>query len=178
IKYLIEIACDNNGIVLDFFSGSGTTADAVIQQNNLDGGTRKFILVQLPEPCSKEDSKHYINICEIGKERIRRAGAKIKGEVEAGNAQLKLEEEPRQVPDIGFKVFKLDSSNLKKWQPREDDLEQSLFDSVGNYVEGRSEKDVVYEIMLKMGLSLTCPLEEHDVGGKKVYAIGYGALML
>ncbi|MEG1019870.1 MAG: site-specific DNA-methyltransferase, partial [Oscillospiraceae bacterium] len=149
--------------------------------NAEDGGNRKFICVQLPEPCdenSEAAKAGYSNICEIGKERIRRAGEKIKGEVEAGNAQFKLGEEPKQVPDIGFKVFKLDSSNLKKWQPREDDLEQSLFDSVGNYVEGRSEKDVVYEIMLKMGLSLTCPLEEHDVGGKKVYAIGYGALML
>ena len=182
VTRIIKSICKNKtDIVLDFFSGSATTAHAVMQLNAEDGGNRKFICVQLPEPCAEgtEAAKAgYSNICEIGKERIRRAGEKIKAEVEEQNAQIKLGEEPKRVPDIGFKVFKLDSSNLKKWQPREDDLEQSLFDSVGNYVEGRSEKDVVYEIMLKMGLSLTCPLEEHDVGGKKVYAIGMGALMI
>lgn len=177
IKYLIEIGCNNNGIILDFFSGSGTTADAVMQQNCIDEGTRKFILVQLPEPCSDPEG-NLKNICEIGKERIRRAGEKIKAEVEEQNAQLKIGEESRKVPDIGFKVFKLDSSNLKQWQPDYDDLEATLFDSIGNYVDGRSELDVVYEIMLKMGMELTWPLETHTIGGKNVYEIGMGALMI
>ena len=167
--------------ILDFFSGSATTAHAVMQLNAEDGGNRKFIMIQLPEPCGEgtEAAKAgYKNICEIGKERIRRAGAKIKAEVEAQNAQLKLGEEPRKVPDIGFKVFKLDSSNLKQWQPDYDDLEATLFDSVSNYVEGRSELDVVYEIMLKMGMELTWPLETHTIGDKNVYDIGMGALMI
>ena len=178
---IINMACQDEDIILDFFSGSATTAHAVMQLNAEDGGNRKFIMVQLPEPCAEgtEAAKAgYKNICEIGKERIRRAGEKIKAEIEEQNAQLKIGEEPRKVPDIGFKVFKLDSSNLKQWQPDYDDLETSLFDSISNYVEGRSELDVVYEIMLKMGMELTWPLETHTIGGKNVYEIGMGALMI
>ena len=181
ISLLLSLPSSKDGIVLDFFSGSATTAHAVMQLNAEDGGNRKFIMVQLPEPCADgtEAAKAgFENICEIGKERIRRAGEKIKAEVEEQNAQLKIDEEPRKVPDIGFKVFKLDSSNLKQWQPDYDDLETTLFDSISNYVEGRSELDVVYEIMLKMGMELTWPLETHTIGGKNVYEIGMGALMI
>ncbi len=172
---------DMNGIVLDFFSGSATTAHAVMQLNAEDGGNRRFICVQLPEP-TQEDSEAfkagYKNICEIGKERIRRAGEKIKEEIESANDQLKLGEEPKNIPDIGFKVFKLDSSNLKKWAPDYDNLE-SYFDEIeNNYVPGRTEWDVVYEIMLKMGLDLTYPVEETEIDGKKVYYVGFGALMM
>lgn len=178
---MLDITTTSDSYVLDFFSGSSTTAHAVMQFNAKDGGKRKFIMVQLPEPCADgtEAAKAgYENICEIGKERIRRAGEKIKAEIEEQNAQLKIGEQPKKVPDIGFKVFKLDSSNLKQWQPDYDDLEATLFDSVGNYVEGRSELDVVYEIMLKMGMELTWPLETHTIGGKNVYEIGMGALMI
>ena len=182
ISYIIKIGTTwNDGIILDFFSGSATTAHAVMQLNAEDGGNRKFIMVQLPEPCAEgtEAAKAgYKNICEIGKERIRRAGEKIKAEIEEQNAQLKIGEEPKKVPDIGFKVFKLDRSNLKQWQPDYDDLETTLFDNISNYVEGRSELDVVYEIMLKMGMELTWPLETHTIGGKNVYEIGMGALMI
>ena len=178
---ILQISCNEQDLVLDFFSGSATTAHAVMQLNAQDGGNRKFIMVQLPEPCAEgtEAAKAgYKNICEIGKERIRRAGEKIKAEIEEQNAQLKIDEEPKKIPDIGFKVFKLDSSNLKQWQPDYDDLETTLFDSISNYVEGRSELDVVYEIMLKMGMELTWPLETHTIGGKNVYEIGMGALMI
>ena len=180
---LVNSVCrqSENDIALDFFSGSATTAHAVMQLNAEDGGNRKFIMVQLPEPCADgtEAAKAgYKNICEIGKERIRRAGEKIKAEIEEQNDQLKIGEKPKKVPDIGFKVFKLDSSNLKQWHPDYDDLETSLFDSISNYVEGRSELDVVYEIMLKMGMELTWPLETHTIGGKNVYEIGMGALMI
>ena len=182
LKLLLKIAnTTQNSTILDFFSGSATTADSVLQLNADDGGNRKFIMVQLPELCAEgtEAAKAgYKNICEIGKERIRRAGEKIKAEIEEQNAQLKIGEKPKKVPDIGFKVFKLDSSNLKKWQPDYDDLETSLFDSISNYVDGRSELDVVYEIMLKMGMELTWPLETHTIGGKNVYEIGMGALMI
>lgn len=181
IKRCLSLALDSNSIVLDFFSGSATTAHAVMQLNAEDGGNRKFIMVQLPEPCREgtEAAKAgYKNICEIGKERIRRAGEKIKAEIEEKSTQLKIGEEPKKVPDIGFKVFKLDSSNLKKWQPDYDALETTLFDSVSNYVEGRSELDVVYEIMLKMGMELTWPLETHIIASRNVYDIGMGALMI
>ena len=181
IKRMAILANDPTGICLDFFAGSSSTAHAIMKLNAEDGGNRKFIMVQLPEPCADgtEAAKAgFENICEIGKERIRRAGEKIKAEVEEQNAQLKIGEEPRKVPDIGFKVFKLDSSNLKQWQPDYDDLETTLFNSISNYVEGRSELDVVYEIMLKMGMELTWPLETHTIGGKNVYEIGMGALMI
>ena len=181
LKEMVRSATDSNDTILDFFSGSSTAAHAVMQLNAEDDGNRKFIMVQLPEPCADgtEAAKAgFENICEIGKERIRRAGEKIKAEIEEQNAQLKIGEEPKKVPDIGFKVFKLDSSNLKQWQPDYDDLETTLFDSISNYVEGRSELDVVYEIMLKMGMELTWPLETHTIGGKNVYEIGMGALMI
>ena len=178
---LIGSSSENDFTVLDFFSGSATTAHAVMQLNAEDEGNRKFIMVQLPEPCldgTEAAKAGFDDICEIGKERIRRAGEKIKAEIEEQNAQLKLGEDPKKVPDIGFKVFKLDSSNLKQWQPDYDDLETTFFDSVNNYVDGRSELDVVYEIMLKMGMELTWPLETHTIGGKNVYEIGMGALMI
>jgi adenine-specific DNA-methyltransferase len=172
IKYLIDICkYDKNIIILDFFSGSATTADAVMQLNAEDGGNRKFIMVQLPEPTDEKDEAHkagYMNICEIGKERIRRAGEKIKEE--KGLEAMNL--------DVGFKVLKLDSSNIRKWQPDYNDLEQSLMDYVDNYVEGRTELDVVYEIMLKYGLDLTYPVDEFTIEQKKVYSIGFGMLMI
>ena len=172
---------ETHDIILDFFSGSATTAHAVMQLNAEDGGDRRFIMVQLPEVCGEKTEAYkagYKNICEIGKERIRRAGEKIKAQIEEENAQLKIDEEPKKVPDIGFRVFKLDSSNLKKWQPDYDDLEKTLLDSIENYVEGRSELDVVYEIILKMGLDLTYPVDELDVNGRKIYSVAFGALMI
>lgn len=154
-----------NDIILDFFSGSSTTAHAVMQLNAEDGGNRKFIMVQLPEPT---DDPEFTNICEIGKERIRRAGEKIKEEkgLEA------------QGLDIGFKVLKLDTSNIRKWQPDYDNLEQSILDYVDNYVDGRTELDVVYEIMIKYGLDLDYPVDEFIIAQKKVYSIGFGMLMI
>ena len=198
IKFLIGFGASDRDIMLDFFSGSGTMAEAVLQCNAEDGAERKFIAVQLQENIDKMLNSSDANakriaenavtvldelglphvITELAKLRIRRAGEKIKAEIEEQNAQLKLGEEPRKVPDIGFKVFKLDNSNLKQWQPDYDDLETTLFDSISNYVDGRSELDVVYEIMLKMGMELTWPLETHIIGGKNVYEIGMGALMI
>ena len=200
LSRMLQIAnLNKNSIVLDFFSGSATTAHAVMQLNAEDNGNRKFIMVQLPEPCAEgtEAAKAgYKNICEIGKERIRRAGKKIKenmlnsAALDTGLAMFLPDEEDslldecdqkldeRDALDVGFKVFKLDTSNLKKWQPDAGELETSLFDSISNYVDGRSELDVVYEIMLKMGLDLTWPLETHTYGGKNVYTIGMGALMI
>ncbi len=198
IKFLIGFGASDRDIILDFFSGSGTMAEAVLQCNAEDGAGRKFIAVQLQEnidemlnssdPNAKRIAENAVTvldelglshvITELAKLRIRRAGEKIKVEIEEQNTQLKIGEEPRKVPDIGFKVFKLDSSNLKQWQPDYDNLEETLFDDIDNYVEGRSELDVVYEIMLKMGMELTWPLETHTIGGKNVYEIGMGALMI
>lgn len=182
IKYLVEIINQDNTItVLDFFSGSATTAHAIMQLNSEDNGNRKFICVQLPEKTDEKSEAYkagYKNICEIGKERIRRAGEKIKREIEQENQQLKLGEEPKKVPDIGFKVFKLDSSNIKKWNANTENLEEQLQQSILNQVAGRSELDVVYEIMLKCGLDLTYPIEEIKVEDKSLYSIGAGAMFI
>lgn len=182
IKKIISFVYENkNMTILDFFSGSATTADAIMQLNADDNGNRKFIMVQLPEITDEKSETYkagFKNICEIGKERIRRAGDKIKEEIESNNAQLKLGEEPKKVPDIGFKVFKLDTSNIKKWNGNADTIEAEIQGSIFNYEVGRSELDVVYEIMLKCGLDLTYPIEEINVNGKTLYSIGAGAMFV
>ena len=175
LNKILKLVSLPNGddIILDFFSGSATTAHAVMQLNAEDDGNRKFIMVQLPEPTDEKTEAYksgYMNICEIGKERIRRAGEKIKEE--------NKDKENIENLDIGFKVLKLDTSNIRKWLPDHDNLEQSLLDYVDNYVEGRMEMDVVYEIMIKYGLDLTYPVDEFTVAQKKVYSIGFGMLMI
>lgn len=177
---------DKSAIVLDFFSGSSTTAHATMQLNTEDEGDRKYIMVQLPELTDEKDDAYkagYENIAEIGKERIRRSGDKIKLELQEKYEKATEEEKkdmknPNEL-DIGFKVFKLDSSNIKEWNPgKYDDLQVALEDSLNPYVEGRTEEDVVYEMILKMGLDLTYPVRKHEVNGKTVYSVGYGLLMI
>ena len=157
-------------IILDFFSGSATTAHSVMQLNAEDGGNRKYIMVQLPELCDEGSEAYkagYKNICEIGKERIRRAGEKIKSD-----ESLPLEN--REKLDIGFKVFKLDSSNIKEWDTNTEDLKQTLLDSMENVKIDRSSLDILYEILLKYGLDLNIPIEEN----KNFYSIGGGSLLV
>lgn len=181
IKIFVENCNDSEMLVLDFFSGSGTTAEAVIDLNKEDGGNRKFILVQIPEEISVKTSQSnklkkiaktaikflksiekQLTLCEIGKERIRRAGDKI------------LEESDNKDLDIGFKVFKLDSSNLEKWDPDYDNLEQTLLTNKENIKPDRTELDLIYEIMIKYGVDLTLPIEKLN----SIYSIGYGALLI
>ena len=165
LKNILSFVSDKNDLILDFFSGSATTSHAVMQLNAEDEGNRKFILVQLPETT---DNKEYPTICEIGKERIRRAGEKIITE----NSDKDLSN-----LDIGFKVLKLDSSNIKAWDSNFENVEGSLLDAVENIKEDRSSEDLLYEILLKYGLDLTLPIEEKVIDGKKVFVIGYGALV-
>jgi adenine-specific DNA-methyltransferase len=172
IRRMMAMTCDSSSIVLDFFSGSATTAHAVMALNAKDNGNRKFITVQLPEPCDKKTEAYkagYKTIADIGKERIRRAGEKILEEVD---------KEGIENLDIGFKVFKLDSSNIKPWDADFDNLEDTLLNIVDNIKEDRSEDDVLTEILLKYGLDLTVPIEERQVSGKAVYIIGFGALVV
>ncbi len=167
IPYVIEalkIGTDKNDIILDFFSGSATTAHAVMQLNAEDCGNRRYIMVQLPEPTDPKSEAYkagYKTIAEIGKERIRRAGENI-----SRSSEL----------DIGFKVFKLDSSNIKTWDPDHENLEESLLDAVDNIKPDRTEEDLLYEILLKYGLDLAQPIEELVLTGKKVFIISSGAL--
>lgn len=183
IKTFITIGSKHNEIILDFFSGSATTAHAVMQLNAEDGGNRKFIMVQLPEPIdenSEAGKAGYKNICEIGKERIRRAGEKIKSETADAERQIQLGEEDKQPLDIGFKVLKLDSSNIRKWNPdyASENIDEYFQDAINNYVDGRTELDVVYEIIIKYGLSLSYSIEELNMNGKKIYSVASGMLMI
>ena len=163
IYTLITYFCGKDDIILDFFSGSATTAEAIFKSNILNNAFRKFILVQLPEPINKDTvafNDGYNNIFEIGNERIRRSGDKI------------VEESGNQDLDIGFKVFKLDSSNLEKWDPDYNNIQSSL--TIDNIKEDRTNEELVYEIMLKYGIDLTLPIEEHN----NIYSIGFGALVI
>jgi adenine-specific DNA-methyltransferase len=173
IKDFIILGMDQDDIILDFFEGSGTTEHAVLDLNSEVGGKRKFICVQLPEPCQENSEAFkagYKTIAEIGKERIRRAGEKI--------LENNKDKDSIENLDVGFKVFKLDSSNIKSWDVDFDNLEQSLFDAVHNIKDERTEDDVLYEILLKYGLDLTLPIEERKIAGKTVYSIGIGALVI
>lgn len=153
----------DNDIILDFFSGSATTAHAVMQLNAEDGGNRRFIMVQLPEKCDEKSEAYkagYKNICEIGKERIRRAGKKIKEET--GKAEL----------DTGFRVLKLDSSNMQDVYYNPAAMTQSLLDvTIDNVKPDRTPMDLLFQVMLELGLQLSAKIEEREVCGKKYYAV-------
>ena len=169
VHFLKMGGVESDAIILDFFSGSATTAHAVQQLNAEDGGNRKYIMVQLPEICeagTEAAKADYSNICEIGKERIRRAAKKIKGEHPDWNG------------DMGFKVFKLDTSNLLPWNPNADELAQNLFAAVDNVLEGRTTDDLLYEILLKCNLPLTLPIETKQCGSNTIYLVGAGALAI
>lgn len=177
IKYLAKIAGTNNSdIILDIFAGSGTTAHSIIQINSEDGGTRKFICVQLPEPTEEKSDAFksgFKNIAELCKERIRSAGELVKSEMKTD-----LFSQDDKILDIGFKAFKLDSSNIHAWDGSVENFEQNLFNAQNNIKENRSEDDVLFEILLKYGLDLTVPIEEKEDNACKVYSIGRGVLFV
>lgn len=194
LEVLMRISA-NEGVILDFFSGSGTTAHAVMQLNAEDGGQRQHIQVQLPEPTDAKSEAHkagYKTIAEIGKERIRRAGKKIVSKLEAEIKALKAkkqrsEEEEQELKDkqerlakldTGFKVFKLDSSNIKAWDGDPENMQENLLSAAENIKPDRSEADVLYEVLLKYGLDLTLPIEERSIAKKQVFNVGKGALFL
>ncbi len=189
VKHLLSaLFIDEGDIILDFFSGSGTTAHACMKLNLEDNYNKRFILVQIPQEINKEKDAYklllnmgkHTNICELGKERIRRAGKKIKEEIEAENQQLKLGEEPKKVPDIGFKVFRVGETTLN-WEK----LNLQGKDIYHDYIAGTSEKDkldftpdfkndlnVVYEIMLRQeGLPLTSKIEKLTDIGSRTYLV-------
>jgi adenine-specific DNA-methyltransferase len=163
ISHFVQYASPlNDFIFLDFFAGSGSSADAVMRLNSADGGRRRFIAVQLPEPTGQSD---YKTIAEITKERIRRVGVELKGE-------------PSSLPsDLGFRVLKLDSSNIRAWQPNSTELSQSLFDHQEHLLPGRTEQDLIYELLLKLGLDLCVPIQQQTIAGKSIHAVGAGVLL-
>lgn len=165
LKKAISIGADDDSIIMDFFSGSATTAQAVIQLNAEDGGNRKFVMVQLPEiPDEKSEAYKagYKNICEIGKERIRRAGKKIKEETRLTVPTL----------DIGFRVLKCDSSNMKEVYYNPAEYEPSLFSRLeDNIKEDRTPEDLLFQIMLDLGVLLSSKIEETTIAGKRVFNV-------
>lgn len=204
IKFLMQIINDKGAIILDFFSGSATTAHAVMQLNAEDGGNRKFILVQLPEVCDEKSEAYkagYKNICEIGKERIRRVGAKIKKEVEELNAKpiyitkngsgqvttlfdtatgIHAEgkdltnhiREEKIVPDIGFRVLKLDSSNMQPVYYHPEAYKQTLLDDMTDNIKAdRTPLDLLFQVMLDLGKPLSAKIEEREIAGKHVFIV-------
>lgn len=164
---------ETDGIVLDFFAGSGSTAHAVLDLNKEDGGNRKFILVQLPEPTGRDD---YPTIAEITKERVRRVAAKL-NDAEAGELPL----EGTTPPDRGFKVFKLAKSNFTAWDAGVNEakaLAEQLNMHVDHIREGRNDSDLLAEIILKSGLKLSAPVEQREVAGKMIHLVGGDTLLV
>lgn len=177
LRTCILLGTSGTDIVLDLFSGSGSTAQAVMQQNAIDGQSRRFVCVQLPEPLDPTDKgqKAAANVCdalglkrniaELTKERIRRSGAKVRNE------------NPLLSDDVGFRVFKLDTSNIRAWNPKVNDLKTSLLDHLEHLESGRTSDDILYEILLKLGLDLCVPIEKREIAGKQVNSVGAGVLL-
>jgi adenine-specific DNA-methyltransferase len=153
---------DKDAIVMDFFAGSGTTGHATIEMNLRDEGKRRFILVQLPE---RIQASKYSTIADVTKERLRGVGQQVRAR------------RPLFVGDIGFRVFKLAASNINEWDARRDDLPSSLEKAVEHVKTDRTEADILYELLLKLGLDLCVPIEKRTIAGKDVHAVGGGALM-
>jgi adenine-specific DNA-methyltransferase len=157
----------SNEIVLDFFSGSATTAHAIMQLNAKDGGNRKFIMAQIPEATDEKSEAHkagYKTIAEIGKERIRRAGEKIKED--------NVDKEGINDLDVGFRVLKVDSSNMKDTYYNPDNTQQSnLLDLASNIKDSRTEEDLLFQVLLDWGVDLTLKIERKDIAGKSVYFV-------
>ena len=174
INPLVRIGCPESSLVLDFFSGSATTAHAVMQLNAEDGGNRHYIMVQLPEKTNEKSEAYkagYKNICEIGKERIRRAGKKIKEEAGLMGQNL----------DTGFRVLKLDESNMADvyYTPAETPIQQTLALDVlvNNIREGRTPEDLLFQVMPECNLPLSSKIEEREIHGKKVFVVNDGYLI-
>ena len=184
IKTMVQIAALNkDSIIIDFFSGSATTAHAIMQLNAEDGGNRKFVLVQLPEACEEKSPAFiagYKNICEIGKERIRRAGKKLT----ETDGQMQIGDSEKKPLDVGFRVFKLDSSNLQTWDAtpvdelRMEDLLNRMNTMINRVKADRSDLDMVCEVMLKLGVPLTYSVNKVAVNSKVAYTVGDDCLLL
>lgn len=177
IRRLIQISSDGDDLVMDFFAGSATTAHAVMQQNATDKKERRFILVQIPELLHMESKEQQVaatfckkmkkplNVAELAKERIRRAGKSLAKEYKGVGI------------DIGFRTFKLDSSNIRAWDPNRDNIAATLDAAVEHLKQDRTEQDILFELLLKLGLDLTVAMETKKVAGKDVHSIGAGVLL-
>jgi adenine-specific DNA-methyltransferase len=154
---------DKEAIVMDFFAGSGTTGHATLELNRRDGGNRRYVLVQLPEPI--QDNPTYSSIYDVMAARLRSAAASIR------------EAAPMFAGDTGFRAFRLDSTNIRAWDPNPEDVDQALLDAVEHLKPGRTEADLLYELLLKLGIDLCVPIETQTIAGKDVSSVGGGVLI-
>jgi adenine-specific DNA-methyltransferase len=200
LNRILEISTgpEDSEIILDFFAGSGTTGHSSMLQNLKDHGNRRYILVQLPEPLDFNDKDQmaaatfcdskqiHRNIAELTKERLRRSALAVRQRwsdaQEARSQQLELNDSgspapSQQTPDLGFRVFKLASSNIRAWEPNRDKLAETLEASVEHLKTDRTEQDILFELLLKLGLDLTVPIEQKVIAGKTVHSIGVGTLI-
>ena len=168
MRRMLQIATSRseNDIVLDFFAGAGSTLDAVFRQNAEDQGDRRCILVQLPEPLTQDAGSGPASIADLTKSRLQRAGEEVRSV------------SPMFAGDLGFRVFKLDTSNIRAWEPDRDNLAGTLLDSIHHIKPDRTQDDILYEVLLKLGLDLCVPIEIRTVAGKSVRCIGGGALIV
>ncbi|WP_347711677.1 site-specific DNA-methyltransferase [Olsenella uli] len=171
---ILTIASNPDSLVFDFFSGSASMAEAVIRKNAEDGGTRSFVLVQTPEKASGE----YTTLCDIGEERIRRAGKKIAEEVDASNRQLKIGEDPKPVPDIGFRVFSIDSSNfLDTYSEPGEQTQASLLSLVDNLKEDRTPEDLLFQVLPAFRIPYSAHVEKMDIASAACFNVNDGQLI-
>jgi len=181
VKTTNGVSLGPSDIVLDFFAGSSTTAHAVMELNPEDEGERKFIMVQMPEPIdtgSRAYKAGFKTVSDIGKERIRRAGEKIKAEIEETNAKLKDGEEPKKVPDIGFRVLKVDSTNMKDvYYAANEITQEQLFNMKSNIKEDRTDLDLLYGVLVDWGLHLSLSHETETIEGVAVHTVDHGSLI-
>ena len=167
---MLDISTDarTGDVVLDFFAGSGTTGEAVLRQNEADGGNRRFILVQLPqlleEPARVEGGVELATISDMAAERLRRVAASIESKSES------------EATDTGFRVFTLDTGNVRPWEPSKEKLAESLTAAVDHVKSDRTEDDLLYDMILKHGLDLCSAVDEKQIGGHKVCSVGRGAV--
>ncbi len=174
MRRILDIASSEGCTVLDFFSGSASMAQAVMEKNAEDGGHRSFVLVQIPE----EASGQFSTLTEIGEERIRRAGAKIAAEIDEANEQLELGAEPKPHPDLGFRVLRIDSSNMRDTLATpEETTQESLFGLADNVKESRGELDLLFEVLPKFRIPYSAQIEEVELGGKRCYNVNGGQLV-
>ena len=167
LRRILQLATspDSSDLIMDFFAGTGTTMDAMFAQNAEDGGKRRCILVQLPEPIPKGEAAGLRTIADVTKARLAGAGTRHK------------ETHPMFKGDVGFRVFKLDSSSIRAWNPSPTDLVADLLAHQDHLIEGRTESDILYELLLKLGLDLCVPIEQQQITDKTVHSIGGGVLM-
>lgn len=183
IRKILQVTTlpDENELVLDFFAGSGTTGHAVLAQNHHDNGNRRFVLVQIAEPLKIPEAKA-TNICDLAESRLRAVANGLDAEYPRLNEGVSNPSDCKDTTgkgaeDRGFKVFKLDSSNIKTWEPNPDDLEQALLDHLDHIKEDRTEQDLLYELLLKRGIDLCAPAETRELAGKQVYSVADGELL-